>query len=235
MAMSVVYTNFCGMLVSETRGGVERDYVPDTLGSTAALVDETQTITDRWEYWPYGEVSQRSGSGVTPFTFVGTLGYFKDVLDKAFYVRARYLKVMVARWLTVDPLWPNQSAYSYVGQRPVNVADPSGLWNPVCIGCGICIGVGIIGALLGCLGSPLGTWECVKCWCLTNPTICGALVGVCAGACALCIPGIITISVACLYRSPSWHSLQRGLLEPSPVLCRQWLLVSQSAELKGKS
>jgi hypothetical protein len=37
--MSVVYSNFCGMVVSETRSGVERDYMPDTLGSTAALLD----------------------------------------------------------------------------------------------------------------------------------------------------------------------------------------------------
>ncbi len=126
MAMSVVYTNFCGMIVSETRGGVERDYVPDTLGSTAALVDETQTITDRWEYWPYGEVSQRSGASGTPFTFVGTLGYFKDVLDKTFYVAARYLDVLRSRWLTVDPLWPQEPAYSYALVNPVTNVDPTG-------------------------------------------------------------------------------------------------------------
>ena len=35
MAMSVTYTNFGGMLVHENRGGVETEYVPDTLGSVA--------------------------------------------------------------------------------------------------------------------------------------------------------------------------------------------------------
>ncbi len=127
MAMSVVYTNFCGMLVSETRGGVERDYVPDTLGSTAALVDSSQTITDRWEYWPYGEVSQRAGAHPTSFTFVGMLGYFKDILDKMLYVRARHVRPDLARWLTVDPLWPPMPAYEYVGSRPSEQTDPSGL------------------------------------------------------------------------------------------------------------
>ncbi|HSI72186.1 MAG TPA: RHS repeat-associated core domain-containing protein [Fimbriimonas sp.] len=130
MAMSAVYTNFCGMIVSETRSGVERDYVPDTLGSTAALVDNTEAVTDRWEYWPYGEVSQRTGTSATPFTFVGMLGYFKDVLDKLFYVRARYLKPNLARWLTSDPLFGSTlqaSSYAYCGSAPTFYIDPLGL------------------------------------------------------------------------------------------------------------
>jgi RHS repeat-associated protein len=127
MAMSVVYTNFCGMLVSETRNGVEADYVPDTLGSTAALVDNTQTITVRWEYWPYGEVSKRTGASLTRFTFVGMLGYAKDILDKLSYVRARHFRVDLARWLTVDSLWPKERSYDYAKQAPVLDLDPSGL------------------------------------------------------------------------------------------------------------
>ncbi|HSI72176.1 MAG TPA: hypothetical protein VK934_03290 [Fimbriimonas sp.] len=123
--MSAVYTNFCGMIVSETRSGVERDYVPDTLGSTAALVDNMEAVTDRWEYWPYGEVSQRTGTSTTPFTFVGILGYFKDLLDNLFYVRARYLKANLARWLTVDPLWPDEPAYG-MGCSPLSLVDPTG-------------------------------------------------------------------------------------------------------------
>ena len=127
MAMSAVYTNFCGMIVSETRSGVERDYVPDTLGSTAALVDNTEAVTDRWEYWPYGEVSQRTGASATPFTFVGMLGYFKDLVDKLLYVRARHLRVDLARWLTSDPLTPRAAPYRYCEDSPPRYNDPSGL------------------------------------------------------------------------------------------------------------
>lgn len=59
MAMSVVYSNFEGEIVHENRGGVERFYVPDTLGSTQALVDTSGATTDTFEYWSYGE--EKSG------------------------------------------------------------------------------------------------------------------------------------------------------------------------------
>ena len=35
MAMSVRYATFNGQVVHENRNGVKRDYMPDTLGSTA--------------------------------------------------------------------------------------------------------------------------------------------------------------------------------------------------------
>jgi RHS repeat-associated protein len=127
MALAVVYANFGGGIVSESRSSVVRDYMPDPLGSTAALLDGTQTKTDTWEYWPYGEVASRMGTSVTPFTFVGILGYFKDVLDKLFYIRARDLQPHYGRWLTEDPLWPDEPAYAYVHNNPVNLTDPNGL------------------------------------------------------------------------------------------------------------
>ena len=125
--MSVVYSNFCGMVVSETRGGVDSDYISDPLGSTIGLMGSTGTMTDRWEYWPYGEVVSRTGSNATPLTFLGVLGYFQDVLSKLFYVRARHLRVDLARWLTADPIWPVQPPYSYAANGPTYVTDPSGL------------------------------------------------------------------------------------------------------------
>ncbi len=127
MAMSVVYSNAFGGIIAENRGGVISDYVQDPLGSTIGLMDSTGTLTDRWEYWPWGEVVSRTGTNPTPFTFLGVIGYFKDVLDKLFYVRARHLRVELARWLTVDPLWPNRVAYSYCSDSPHLHTDPSGL------------------------------------------------------------------------------------------------------------
>jgi RHS repeat-associated protein len=126
MAMSVVYGNFLGGIVTETRGGVERDYVPDPLGSTAHLVDATGTLTDSFEYWPYGEVRTRTGTTPTPFGYVGTLGYYTDQLGRL-YVRARHYLTLVARWLTVDPLWPRFQAYEYAEGDPGRWVDPDGL------------------------------------------------------------------------------------------------------------
>ena len=126
MAMAVVYTTFAGQIVSENRGGVTREYLPDPLGSTIALASDS-AITDTWDYWPYGEVMTRTGTNPTPFTFVGTLGYFKDLLDKLLYVRARHYQPNYGRWLTVDPLWPGESAYNYVGSDPFATVDQFGL------------------------------------------------------------------------------------------------------------
>ena len=128
MTMAVVYSNFCGMVVSETRNGVESDYISDPLGSNIGLMNSAGAMTDRWEYWPFGEVVSRTGTSVTPLTFLGVIGYFKDQLDKLFYVRARHLRVDLARWLTVDPLWPSQTSYCYAQNNPVAKSDPSGLW-----------------------------------------------------------------------------------------------------------
>jgi len=127
MTLAVVYSNFGGMVVSETRGGVESDYICDTLGSTIGLMNSAGTMTDRWEYWPFGEVVSRTGTSVTPLTFLGVIGYYQDILAKLFYVRARHLRVDLARWLTVDPVWPRAQAYVYAQSDPIAMVDPSGL------------------------------------------------------------------------------------------------------------
>ena len=126
MAMSVVYATINGQIVSENRGGVISYYAPDNLGSTVALLDTTGTVTDTFTYWPYGEIQSHVGSSVTPFTFCGTLGYYTDVLGSQIYVRARYLRQALARWQTVDRLWPWQRTYAYVSSSPISYVDPTG-------------------------------------------------------------------------------------------------------------
>ena len=76
MAMSVTYTTFNGQIVYENREGVESYYAPDTLGSTSMLVSQGGIVSDTFTYWPYGEILSHDGSSVTPFLFIGTLGYY---------------------------------------------------------------------------------------------------------------------------------------------------------------
>jgi RHS repeat-associated protein len=125
--MSVVnYLTVDGEILSETRDGVERDYLPDPLGNTVALLDSTQSKTDTFTYWPYGETRSHTGTNPTPFTWVGTLGYYSDASGA--YARARTVSKELGRWVQVDPLWPEESAYGYVGGRPVSQSDRWGLW-----------------------------------------------------------------------------------------------------------
>ena len=126
MAAAVTYTNFGGMLVHEDRGGVERQYIGDPLGSLVGELDENQTLTYTAEYWPYGEVRTESGTKQSEWGYVGLLGYLKDFAS-LLYVRARHYMPHKSRWLTVDPLWPGQRAYCYAYTRPLDRSDRSGL------------------------------------------------------------------------------------------------------------
>src|SRR5438874_12309422 len=103
---TVCYTVLNGEILSENRNGGEHDYVPDPLGSTVALLDATQTQTDTFTYWPYGESKSTTGSTATPFNFVGTLGYYADSagISTKKYVRARYYDTYRCRWFTEDPI-----------------------------------------------------------------------------------------------------------------------------------
>src|SRR5438876_9198170 len=98
MATTVRYTTVNGEIIAEKRNGVRKFYVPDPLGSTVALLDNTQAQTDTFSYWPYGEQRTRTGTTATPFQYVGTQGYYRDSASKT-YVRARVLDTQKGRWL----------------------------------------------------------------------------------------------------------------------------------------
>jgi len=123
---TVRYTNFGGQLVSESRNSVKRDYVPDPLGSTVALLDNSQTKTDTFAYWPFGTVRTRSGATDTPFQFIGTVGCRTETPGTS-YVRARQMSSQYGRWQVVDPLSLGQGLYVYVDNSPTTLVDPAGL------------------------------------------------------------------------------------------------------------
>src|SRR5579872_4503012 len=128
MALKTRYTVVNGEILSENRSGTIRDYVPDPLGSTVALLDNTQAQQSTFSYWPYGEVKTSSGPTATPFQYVGTLGYYRDSGSKE-YVRARYLDTQKGRWLTQDPIGfdgGDWDLYRYVENGPTTEADPTG-------------------------------------------------------------------------------------------------------------
>jgi RHS repeat-associated protein len=126
MPMKVRYTTVNGAILAEKRDGVRRSYVPDPLGSTVALLDNTQTKTDTFQYWPYGEERSRTGTTPTPFRFGGTRGYYRDAGSRV-YVRRRVYGPTFGRWLTADPLAPRQPRYQYARSAPTVRVDPSGL------------------------------------------------------------------------------------------------------------
>ena len=126
---TVRYTVIDGEIIAEKRNGVRKQYVPDPLGSTVAMLDNTQTQTDTFSYWPYGEVASRTGTTPTPFQYVGTKGYYTDSTSRT-YVRARTLNTTKGRWQTQDPIGfygGDWNLYTYSAVNPVSLLDYSGL------------------------------------------------------------------------------------------------------------
>ncbi|MEQ1822915.1 MAG: RHS repeat-associated core domain-containing protein [Fimbriimonadaceae bacterium] len=130
--MKARYTTIDGQIIAEKRGGTRRFYGADPLGSVVALYDATGTVTDTFAYWPYGEIRTSTGSSTLNFKFCGTWGYYSDATGRL-YVRARVYRDKIARWQTLDPLWPGQSSSRYCNGTPVRAVDSTGLypWNVI--------------------------------------------------------------------------------------------------------
>jgi hypothetical protein len=127
MAMAVTYGNFGGQLVHESRGGAQSDYVGDSLGSVAALLDDAENATYEAQYWPHGESAEETGVNDTPWQYLGKFGYYGFSGASQSYVRNRNLSRKTAQWVSRDLFWPQELAYMYASLRPIDTSDPSGL------------------------------------------------------------------------------------------------------------
>jgi RHS repeat-associated protein len=123
--MKATYLTISGEIVSETRNGVVSDYIPDSLGSTSKIVNLSMTVTDRFVYWPYGELQSHVGSSPTSFTFGGTLGYYTDSYG-SIYIRAREFNPTITAWMSPDPSWPFQLPFVYGLANPISLVDLDG-------------------------------------------------------------------------------------------------------------
>jgi len=123
--MTVAYTiDRSGSLISQRRGGSTYYHHYDALGSTRLLTDSSQTITDTYDYYAFGEIQSSSASTTNPFKFVGRLGYYDDPTTPFQYLRARYYAAQYGRFCTVDR---GGGWYWYSANDPLGAVDPSGL------------------------------------------------------------------------------------------------------------
>jgi len=113
-------------LISSNRNGTIRYLHFDGLGSTAALTDIAQNITDTYTYDAFGNPLSTSGSSVNPYRYVGQWGYYDDGAmgssSGMLLLGVRYYWPRYGRFLTWD-VASNFNAYTYRGAHgPAEVA-----------------------------------------------------------------------------------------------------------------
>jgi len=132
-----------GNLVSQRREDESTFYNFDALGSTESLTDAGATQTDQYTYSAFGKITSQSGATDNTFTWIGELGYYQNP-DGSFTLRRRDYTTQEARFRSEDPLGINggdTNLYSYVGNSPTNMVDPSGLGGVIQFGNGVLPGV----------------------------------------------------------------------------------------------
>jgi RHS repeat-associated protein len=133
-----------GNIISQNRGGVESQFHYDAQGSTLAVTDDNQNVTDTFAYTAFGEVTERTGTTEVPFQYIGQKGYYTDGLTGQIMARRRPYEPVRARWLSADPLGKSvhHNLYNYGQNEPTRHIDPSGLQiapTPAYITClGLC-------------------------------------------------------------------------------------------------
>jgi len=110
-------------------------YHDNSIGSIAALTDESGGVIERYRYNAYGETTILAADGVTELAkssagnSYGFTGRRFDGETGFYYYRARYYAPERGRFIQRDPLGysDGMGVYAYAGNNPVNFVDPEGL------------------------------------------------------------------------------------------------------------
>jgi len=119
--------------VARVSGSGVQLYVLDGLGHVRALVGRVGSswqVTDTYAYDSWGNLIARTGATAQPFTWNGAYGYEYIPATGLYHVGAREYDPRTGRWLQRDPIDAasgDPNLYRYVGNDPVNKADPNGL------------------------------------------------------------------------------------------------------------
>ncbi|MNW31227.1 tRNA nuclease WapA precursor [compost metagenome] len=126
------YVYGLGLLGREDASGAYQTYHYDRRGSTVALTALDGTITDTYEYGPYGEQIGHEGATEQPFRYNGRDGVMTDA-NGLYHMRARYYSPDIKRFINRDVVTgtisdtPTLNRYAYVNGNPISYIDPFGL------------------------------------------------------------------------------------------------------------
>ena len=103
-------------------------YLYDERGNVSQRTDSTGAVTGSDLYDAYG-TRTGTASQPDPFGFEAQAGYYTDTETGLILCTHRFYDPGVGRWLTRDPISyaGGINLYGYVGDRPINWVDPTGL------------------------------------------------------------------------------------------------------------
>ncbi|HMS57091.1 MAG TPA: RHS repeat-associated core domain-containing protein [Fimbriimonadaceae bacterium] len=192
-------------LISSNRESTKRYFHFDGLGSTVALTDASENITDTYVYSAFGNLLSSTGSSVNPYRYVGQWGYYDDgAMGCPFdmlLLGVRYYVPEYGRFLTWDPV-RQVNLYWYVRNSSTRWTDRTGEaldWPCVrkCLGQAAAVLVSTIGACLAQSG-----WACKLCLkfgiagCVANPPMCLGIIHGCTSLCGREVLGCAAVAGA---------------------------------------
>src|SRR5690606_23594588 len=100
-------------------------YHYDALGSTGALTDHAEVITDEYTYNAWGKELASTGTTENPFRWVGQKGYQRDPATGNHTLRRREYDSVNGRFKSEDPIRDDgENLFRYVKNNPANHRDP---------------------------------------------------------------------------------------------------------------
>jgi RHS repeat-associated protein len=159
---STGYVQVQGRILAEYEAGAWGYVLPDHLGSVRQLVGSESQVSLAQSFDPFGVLFETSGSGESGFRYTGE---WWDAEAELLYLRTRYYEPVVGRFISKDifPGHPDSpqslNGWSYVGNKPIKHADPSGLiyiegWGYTCDDPAVVNGMGPDGK--PCIPAPPG-------------------------------------------------------------------------------
>lgn len=117
-----------GEAIEQVTGTATSYFFHDAVGSTRAILSSSGSAMALYTFTPIGSIEYKSGTATSPILYAGQ---YLDAGSGTYYMRARSYDPTTGQFSTVDPeVNSSGQPYIYVGNNPVNSADPSGACDP---------------------------------------------------------------------------------------------------------